>query len=555
MHAGRLPHDAPQSWRGAGKKLVPCNSACFTAGYMFWLEKPAAFGRMVACAIILPLTVVLTRPFCTSARASDGAALARTYCGNCHMFPEPDLLDKKTWKEQLLPRMRMRLGLSQEMIDEHPEARFLRATGVFPTEPVISEADWDSIVAYYLQAAPATPLPQAPRAEISLGLSLFEVEKPKHKMPVPSTTMVKISERDRKVYIGDAEKKALGIYNFDGKPPTSIELGNVPVSLAESPRGIYLTMIGSFMPSDNPRGAFAFLDQAGTRFGTPQLLLTNLPRPTHAEFADLNGDGKIDFVLSEYGNNAGRLSWFENLGGEQYREHVLLPRSGAIRSVVQDFNGDGRPDIAVLFAQEQESLYILLNDGHGGFTTNNLVFTKPPIYGHTYFEVVDFNKDGLPDFLVTNGDNGEYPSPMKRYHGVRLYLNRGNLRFEEAFFYPLNGAFCAKACDFDQDGDLDIAAISFFPDYEKSPRESFVYLENKGNMQFTASTFAQCNAGRWLVMDVGDLDGDGDMDIVLGSYINGPSAVPAALKREWDRFSPSILILRNTLRGPKKSRP
>ena len=70
-------------------------------------------------------------------------------------------------------------------------------------------------------------------------------------------------------------------------------------------------------------------------------------------------------------------------------------------------------------------------------------------------------------------------------------------------------------------------------------------------MQFTASTFAQCVAGRWLVMDIGDLDGDGDVDIVLGSYINGPSAVPAWLKRDWDRFSPSILILRNKLHAPK----
>lgn len=482
---------------------------------------------------------------------NSGETLARATCGSCHIFPEPELLDKKTWSEQTLPRMSIRLGLAPQEIERHSEASLLKATGVFPTRPMIADADWKAIVSYYLRHAPATPLPQGPRAEIHLGLDMFDVEKPRHRMPVASTTMVKISERERKIYIGDAETKSLGVYTFEGKPPASIKLGNIPVSLAETPRGIYLTMIGKFVPSEDPQGAFAFLERMGDRFAAPQLVLTNLPRPTHAELADLNGDGKTDFVLCEYGNNVGRLSWFENTGNEQYREHVLLPRSGCVRSVVRDFNRDGRPDIAVLIAQAEETLYLLLNDGQGAFSTNHIVFSKPPIYGHTYFEVVDLNQDGRPDFLVTNGDNGEYPSPPKRYHGIRLYLNRGDLRFAEAFFFPLNGAFSARACDFDSDGDMDIAAISFFPDYEKSPRESFVYLENQGNMQFRASTMAQCIAGRWLVMDIGDIDSDGDVDIVLGSCINGPSAVPAWLKRDWDRFSPSILILRNKLRATR----
>lgn len=477
-------------------------------------------------------------------------ARARSYCGSCHLFPEPDLLDKKTWREQTLPRMRIRMGLAPEEIERHPEATLLKASGIFPTLPMISKTDWEAVVDYYLAAAPDRPLPQAARAEIVVGLTNFVAEKPKHKMPVPSTTMVSISERERKVYIGDAETKSLGTYTFDGKPPTSLELGNIPVALREQPAGAFLTMIGKFMPSEDPKGAVALLARTGERFATPQMILTNLPRPTHAEFADLNGDNRTDFVLSEYGNNVGRLSWFEKARAG-YREHVILPRSGAVRTVVRDFNRDGRPDIAALVAQEQESLYLLLNDGRGQFSTNHIVFAKPPSYGHTYFELADFNQDELPDFLVTNGDNGEYPSPTKRYHGIRLYLNRGDLRFEEAFFYPLNGAFCARACDFDQDGDLDIAAISFFPDYEKSPRESFVYLENQGKLQFAASTFSQCIAGRWLVMDIGDLDGDRDVDIVLGSYIHGPSAVPAWLKRDWERFSPSIMVLRNQLRAPK----
>src|SRR5262245_38221674 len=228
-------------------------------------------------------------------RSNSGEKLAHLYCAGCHLFPEPDLLDKKTWNEQTLPRMRIRMGLAPEEIERHPEAGLLKATGVFPSLPLISEADWKSLADYYLQAAPEQPLPQGPRAEIGVGLDLFEVEMPKFKMPVPSTTMVKISEGERKVYMGDAQTKALGIYTFDGKPPISIELGNIPVSLSPTPRGIYLTMIGKFLPSEDPKGAFAFLERSGNRFGSPRLILTNLPRPTHAEFADLRGQGKVDF--------------------------------------------------------------------------------------------------------------------------------------------------------------------------------------------------------------------------------------------------------------------
>jgi hypothetical protein len=114
----------------------------------------------------------------------------------------------------------------------------------------------------------------------------------------------------------------------------------------------------------------------------------------------------------------------------------------------------------------------------------------------------------------------------------------------------LNGAFKAVAGDFDLDGDLDIAAISFFPDYEKSPEESFVLLENSGNMRFKASTFRECISGRWLALDAGDLDSDGDVDIVLGSYIHGPSDVPDGLMLNWEKAGPSVLILRNKAKVP-----
>jgi len=476
-----------------------------------------------------------------------GKQLARVHCAACHLFPEPDLLDQRTWKEQTLPRMAFRMGLSPATLEKHADAKFIKAAGIIPSVPMVSLEEFQLMTAYYLEAAPVQPLPQEPRKRIAADLKQFTFEAVPFRHEPASTTLVHISQPTGRIYFGDDASKTLNIIDAAGKWIDSVSVDNVPVALTETARGIYVTMIGRFIPSEEPLGGLAMLQRTERSFAPAKTFFTKTPRLTDTVFADINHDGKADMLTCFFGYFAGRFSWHENMGLDELKEHVLIPKAGAIRSVVQDFNGDGFRDIAVLIAQETEALFILLNDGKGRFTTHT-AFQKPPIYGHTYFEVVDFNHDGKADFLVTNGDNGEYTSPIKKYHGIRLYLNRGENRFEEALFYPLNGAFKAVARDFDGDNDLDIAAISFFPDYEKSPEEGFVYLENRGSMQFTAATFRQYLAGRWLTMDARDLDNDADIDIVLGSYIRGPSDVPAKLAEDWERAGPSVVILRNTLR-------
>jgi hypothetical protein len=460
------------------------------------------------------------------------------------------MLDKKTWKDQTLPRMKIRMGLSPQSIEMNRESALLKATGLFPEKPLLPLEDFEAIVNYFVENAPEHPLPQAPHPEIQVGLPHFKLVLPKFRLENPASTMLQFSEKSKQIYLGDALRKELFILNPEGELMETLPVNNIPVSLAEVEEGFYLTSIGHFMPSDDPLGSLV-LWQKGYKSHQPTLtLLDKLPRPTHAQFADLNGDGKPDFVLCMFGNMVGRCSWFENLGNDQYTEHVLLPKAGALRAVIGDFNGDGFPDIAVLFAQELESLIIFSNDGHGNFT-HQPVFQKPPIYGHTYFEMVDFNHDGKLDILASNGDNGEYPSPLKRYHGIRIYMNKGNNEFEDAFFYPLDGAFKAMARDFAQNGKLDIAAISFFPDYKDGPRESFVYLQNQGGLNFTASTFRECISGRWITMDVGDIDGDGKLDILLGSCTMGPDGAtpaPEFVTRIWQRGRLPFVILKNTLK-------
>ena len=113
----------------------------------------------------------------------------------------------------------------------------------------------------------------------------------------------------------------------------------------------------------------------------------------------------------------------------------------------------------------------------------------------------------------------------------------------------MNGASKAIAKDFDGDGDLDIASISYFPDYSNTPEESFIYWENKGNYSFQPFSFKDAFAGRWLTMDAGDMDGDGDLDIILGNAKFPIGAVPGWLMKKWNQSSPSVLILKNKRKG------
>ena len=55
-----------------------------------------------------------------AAPAEAGEALARRHCGACHLFPEPRLLDRVTWRDEILPWMRILVGLAPERVARSP---------------------------------------------------------------------------------------------------------------------------------------------------------------------------------------------------------------------------------------------------------------------------------------------------------------------------------------------------------------------------------------------------------------------------------------------------
>lgn len=59
------------------------------------------------------------------------------------------------------------------------------------------------------------------------------------------------------------------------------------------------------------------------------------------------------------------------------------------------------------------------------------------------------------------------------------------------------------------------AAIAY---YRKDAKEGFVYFENKGANDFQPSTFTGVENGQWMALEIGDVNGDGAIDIILGAH-------------------------------------
>ena len=80
--------------------------------------------------------------------------------------------------------------------------------------------------------------------------------------------------------------------------------------------------------------------------------------------------------------------------------------------------------------------------------------------------------------MATTATRDPY-NTLKRDQGIRIYLNRGDLQFVQTYFYPMYGVYGAELEDFDLDGDLDIAAIAFHPDFSPESRKTSYFWSKR----------------------------------------------------------------------------
>ncbi|MBU3699998.1 MAG: hypothetical protein FGM33_08330 [Candidatus Kapabacteria bacterium] len=472
-----------------------------------------------------------------------GKLLADRYCQSCHVKPLPEHLDKATWLSKVFPMMRQYMGLDQRTDRELLPHDLL---AMYPTIPAMTEDDWFTVANWYVDNAPDT-LPDPPPVTVSGTTSLFDVSSLMGQADMPMTILVRFDTTTGSIITGDALLGMLNVYDVKGALRHSIDVGGPPSCVEVRPNGWYVTNMGKLLPHDSAAGSVVWVSRAGSGYSV-RTIIDSLRRPTHVSAADLNGDSREDLVVCEYGNLLGRIGWFESRP-KGWRYHELAPLPGAIRTVIRDINADGRPDVVALMAQAREGIFAYINRGKGRFESRELV-TFPPSYGSSSFSFADINADGKDELIITTGDNGDYVMPpYKPYHGVYVYASDASGRWQQRQWKHLDGAYGAIARDFDRNGSLDLLSYSYFPRLDRGDYDLLRFDSEAFGTGSSTWSVPRAEVGRWLVSDVADIDGDGDVDVALGNVSIGPGRITDEQSEGWRRGRVRAIFLRNTTRN------
>lgn len=159
--------------------------------------------------------------------------------------------------------------------------------------------------------------------------------------------------------------------------------------------------------------------------GRPDGTFTRVPSqaaigtdPRALVVGDFNEDGNADVIV---GDGSGTLLEFTGDGrGNLVRAGNIAVALSSVASIASGrFTRNGHIDLVISDAHSNSGV-VLLGDGHGAFRPA-WAFRLPRIGVEYHIATADFNKDGLPDLVVTSEDNDDYEVLLGNGNGTFTY--------------------------------------------------------------------------------------------------------------------------------------
>ena len=476
--------------------------------------------------VLLPAGLLAALGAAPGPKPPDGATLARQMCSTCHAFTPPEILPKASWKGEVHRMARI-------LVDKD-----IAQWGV-PTAPIALSPEYEKILRFYESQAPAA-LPPPERWPPPDGRLKFQVRSlvPDDAAPGPAVANVRLVDLDgdeRLELIASDMRYGLVLRGRPYETSTKLDVvAQVPHPShvegtdldGDGLKDLVVADLGGFNPGDHQNGAVVWLrGESSGRF--TNYSIGGFPRVADVEAADFDGDGRKDLVVAAFGwRRTGEIDILTSGGPNPSRptfdRRKIDGRPGAIHAIPHDLNGDGRMDFVALVTQHFETVVAFINQGIGKDFNSETIYAAPhPNWGSSGIQLVDLDRDGDVDVLLTNGDMFD-DRLLKPYHGIQWLENKGGYPFTPRVLARMPATHRAVAADLDGDGDLDVAACAFTAGSvgeSISRLPSVVWLEQVKPGRFERHTLELGNMTH-ATLDVGDFDRDGDVDIVVGSFFD-----------------------------------